>query len=117
MPKGETVADYAALSLEEVLEEYESLISDERKHETNLKRETFRAAMALSERYAKLEMGRKVLKYCDAALESVPHWVPAHLMKAEARLERYQSCRLHPKGKPRTGSAHTPGYLPERQVA
>ena len=71
MPKGETVADYAALSLEEVLEEYESLISDERKHETNLKRETFRAAMALSERYAKLEMGRKVLKYCDAALESV----------------------------------------------
>ena len=94
MPKGETVADYAALSLEEVLEEYESLISDERKHETNLKRETFRAAMALSERYAKLEMGRKVLKYCDAALESVPHWVPAHLMKAEA-LDRHFSRMLN----------------------
>jgi hypothetical protein len=85
MPKREARVDYRGWNVEDLLAEWEELNSEDRKHDTNLKREMFRCAMALAEAYEKLDMGRKVVKFCDAALECVPNWVPAHFYKAKAK--------------------------------
>ena len=67
MPKREARVDYRGWNVEDLLAEWEELNSEDRKHDTNLKREMFRCAMALAEAYEKLDMGRKVVKFCDAA--------------------------------------------------
>lgn len=91
MPKREARVDYRGWNVEDLLAEWEELNSEDRKHDTNLKREMFRCAMALAEAYEKLDMGRKVVKFCDAALECVPNWVPAHLYKAQALVKMAES--------------------------